>query len=420
MNILTPSGYKDIADCAVGDEVSAFDAVTGAPIVNVIENIEWVDAAEWVRWHTNADLPEFLFYRINDAWILNSEQSIWRNGIEVCHAKHLQIGDEIYDDADQPVLITSVEEVYALGWHRFDISGDHSYIVDGLTLHNASRFWVGGTGTWDRTTTTHWASSSNGASGASAPGSADTATLDGSSGGGTVTVGWDTANVTVQSITCGAFTGTLDFSANNNNVTLSANSNALGATGSATRTINLGNGSWTFTAANGTLVNFGTTTGLTFNANSSTIVYSGSTASLRSFVGGGLTFNALSLGANAGGGTFGITGANTFASVSMAAPNSIQFPNSVTTTITNAFNWAGTPSAPIFVTSNALNTTATVSVSSGSPTMSGAGVRVMAFTGGATFTATSSFDLGLNTGITITPPSSGRAVQINNDSLVAA
>jgi hypothetical protein len=50
MQILTPSGYKNIADCVVGDEVSAFDIATGAPIVNTIESLQWVDATEWARW----------------------------------------------------------------------------------------------------------------------------------------------------------------------------------------------------------------------------------------------------------------------------------------------------------------------------------------------------------------------------------
>ena len=51
----------------------------------------------------------------------------------------------------------------------------------------ASRFWVGGTGTWDASDTTHWATASNGAGGASVPGSSDAVTFDASSGGGTVT-----------------------------------------------------------------------------------------------------------------------------------------------------------------------------------------------------------------------------------------
>ena len=37
----------------------------------------------------------------------------------------------------------------------------------------ATRYWVGGAGTWDATTTTNWSASSGGAGGASAPTSAD-------------------------------------------------------------------------------------------------------------------------------------------------------------------------------------------------------------------------------------------------------
>lgn len=46
----------------------------------------------------------------------------------------------------------------------------------------AARFWVGGTGTWDGAATTHWAATTGGASGASAPTSADNVTFDASSG----------------------------------------------------------------------------------------------------------------------------------------------------------------------------------------------------------------------------------------------
>jgi hypothetical protein len=45
----------------------------------------------------------------------------------------------------------------------------------------ADRYWVGGTGTWDATTTTNWAATSGGAGGASAPTSADNAYFDANS-----------------------------------------------------------------------------------------------------------------------------------------------------------------------------------------------------------------------------------------------
>lgn len=52
----------------------------------------------------------------------------------------------------------------------------------------ASRFWVGGTGTWDQTTTTHWSATSGGAGGVAVPTASDDVTFDANSGAGTVTI----------------------------------------------------------------------------------------------------------------------------------------------------------------------------------------------------------------------------------------
>jgi len=79
----------------------------------------------------------------------------------------------------------------------------------------ATRVWVGGTGTWDATDTTHWAAASGGAGGQSVPTSADDAAFDSASGGGTITIN---GNFTVKSLTTGTYTGTLDWSVNNNNL----------------------------------------------------------------------------------------------------------------------------------------------------------------------------------------------------------
>ena len=74
----------------------------------------------------------------------------------------------------------------------------------------AARFWVtGGTGDWN--STTNWSDTSGGASGASVPGSADTAALDASSGAGTVTLD---ISPTIQTLACTGFTGTLAFGTN--------------------------------------------------------------------------------------------------------------------------------------------------------------------------------------------------------------
>lgn len=52
----------------------------------------------------------------------------------------------------------------------------------------ADRYWVGGTGTWNNSTTTNWAASSGGAGGETAPTSTDNVFFDTSSGSGTVTI----------------------------------------------------------------------------------------------------------------------------------------------------------------------------------------------------------------------------------------
>lgn len=263
----------------------------------------------------------------------------------------------------------------------------------------AARFWVGGTGTWDASTTTHWGSATGVADNASVPGSSDTVTFDANSGGGTVTVN---TTVTVQSITNGAHTGTLDFSANNNNVTLSALTGFSG-TGSGTRTLNLGNGIWTFTAGNGTSWNFGTTTNLTFNANSSTLRFTGTGD--QTFVHGNLTYATVDI-RTAGDFVFNGSAITIGTLLVTPQPTTIRFTGSVTHTITNAFTFVGSSSAPLLLTSST-GSNATVSISSGTATCDWCGVSGMTFSGGATFSASNSLNFGGNSGITIAAPSVG-------------
>lgn len=82
----------------------------------------------------------------------------------------------------------------------------------------ATRYWVGGAGTWDTTTTTNWSASSGGASGASAPLSTDDVIIDTSSGTGTITCTAGVCNnLTVtasQAIILGAASSTLAISGN--------------------------------------------------------------------------------------------------------------------------------------------------------------------------------------------------------------
>ncbi len=260
----------------------------------------------------------------------------------------------------------------------------------------ANRFWVGGTGTWDSGSAAHWALTSGAGGGQTVPGGSDVVTFDGASGGGTVTVAMD---VSVQSITCGAFTGTLDWATNNNNVAV-ASSTGVSISGSGTRTINLGNGTWTFTAA----ANWSaaTTTNLTFAANSSTLLFTGATA--RQFTGGGLTYSSVTVSTLTAGAAFTVTGANTFANLTFNGPCNILLPSSTTQTVTNAFTWTGTPTGPVSIAPSTDTTAGTFSCTSGTCRMNWCALRRMTYSGGATFSAVNSFDLGGNTGPTIVPP----------------
>ena len=77
----------------------------------------------------------------------------------------------------------------------------------------ATRYWVGGTGTWDTTTTTNWSASTGGTGGASVPTSTDSVIIDTSSGTGTITctggVCLDLTVTATQAIILGAASSTL-------------------------------------------------------------------------------------------------------------------------------------------------------------------------------------------------------------------
>ena len=78
----------------------------------------------------------------------------------------------------------------------------------------ASRYWVGGTATWDATAGTKWASTSGGTGGQAVPTSADTVIFDANSGVNTVTLGTG-YNPVISILTMTGFTGTLAFGSQN-------------------------------------------------------------------------------------------------------------------------------------------------------------------------------------------------------------
>lgn len=285
-----------------------------------------------------------------------------------------------------------------------------------ITFHAANAFaancfWVGGNGTWSAANAASWSVSSGGAGSTclgagGVPGAADTATLDGSSGGGTVTVGTG-YNPSVTSLTMGAFTGTLDFSAFNNSPTMQT----FSGTGSGTRTLNLGNGTWTITGASTTVWTIATSTNLTFNANSSVITVTGTAAT---FTGGGsLTYatvnlnggGAMTLGTTTTFATLNINGVGAGDSISMAGSNTVSgtltitgnsganlmamkssTPGTARTMTMGNGSFTNASWADINITKNGAGTTWTLNEAL-NLTMTGAGTTVLTITNGNFTTA---------------------------------
>lgn len=112
----------------------------------------------------------------------------------------------------------------------------------------ASRFWVGGTASWDATAGTKWATTSGGAGGASVPTSADDVFFDAASGAVTVTVTSASCNNLTFTGFTGTFAGTAAISIN---ASLTASS---GMTWTHSGTLSFGgSGAQTITSAGKTL-----------------------------------------------------------------------------------------------------------------------------------------------------------------------
>ena len=202
LQIKTPTGYKDLSTIQVGDKVCAFDTE-----VNIVEAIDlWT--AETNDYENQGD---FIYYLINGTYKFYKNQSIYVNDV-INHVFMLQVGDIIYDENDKDVVITSIEELTnEEEWYRLTISGDRTYILDGIIVHNASRYWVGGGSSvnWNATGNTNWAGSSGGAGNQSVPTSTDDVFFDTTASPATIS-----ATITILSFTkTSGYTGTITRSA---------------------------------------------------------------------------------------------------------------------------------------------------------------------------------------------------------------
>lgn len=285
MELLTPTGYKNIDEINIGDELIAFDVSTGQIIHNtlldkkqfsydmlppnedVYKEDENGDEVLESSGKTSEEVfidtyGEWKFFEINGTWKLFKNQSIWANG-RVIHVSELNIGDVIYNDENEDVIVNSIEEKSASIWWKLTVSGDHSYIADGISLHNSSRYWSGNmtptSFNWTYTTGgTNWGSATGVADNASVPTSTDDVVFDGAGikGNSNSTV---SANITILSLTfTSGYTGLVTI---NSTLTLTIAGNF---TDNTAHTWAVGNSSCFITISSTSTINGG---GMTFPGN---------------------------------------------------------------------------------------------------------------------------------------------------------
>jgi len=197
------------------------------------------------------------------------------------------------------------------------------------------------------------------------------------------------------------------FDANNNNVT----AGLFKADGSNVRSVLMGSGTWTLQGT-GVVWNIGSgITGLTINAGTSTIVLSDTSATARTFSGGGLTYNNLTIGGTTGTSTLTFQGSNTFNTLSSTktVAHTIAFQASTTNTFTN-FNISGTAGNVVTIGSSSASNHTLAKAGGGTVTADYLSISRSTATPTLTWLATNSTDGGNNSGWyfgAFPPPSNG-------------
>jgi len=232
--LLTPQGYKNISDVKNGDQIVGYDFITHAYVTNTVQRLDIVPAEKYGQ-------GPFIYYLFNGQYKFYKNQSVWvkSNGApseRIIHAFEVQVGDHLFvmppdlTQAPHEITVQSKEEVITEpGWVDVIISGNHSYILDGVLVHNASRYWVGGgsSNSWNATGNTNWGSASNTQDNASIPGSSDDVFFDG------VGTGASTSSVSAMTIRSLNMTGFSNFLVHGaitlsiGDATAGANNNAL-------------------------------------------------------------------------------------------------------------------------------------------------------------------------------------------------
>lgn len=164
---------------------------------------------------------------------------------------------------------------------------------------------------------------------------------------------------------------------------------SFSSTGSLTRTVKIGSGSWIITQW--------TVSGSNITVNS----YTGSLTmeQIGTFTGGGLTYSSVAFNKVGSAASGKITDSNTFGSLSVpVAPYTLSFGAGTTTTVTGSFSASGAAGNLVTLKSTTAGTAWNLVKASGSVTCDLVSLQDSHASGGATFTATNATSVSGNTG----------------------
>jgi hypothetical protein len=311
----------------------------------------------------------------------------------------------------------------------------------------AARYWVGGSGTWDSTSTANWSTTFNGSPGASAPTTADTADFNNSSGGGNYTVTVDATAVALSTTLLNPIGGIVNLSLSGNatlctaastftftsgTITLNNNNLSVGifsSSNSNTRSIAFGSGNivLTSTTAATTVLAMAFTQSFTWTGTGGFSRNQAATATVRfGETAGGSVTTAPNL--------FVTAGASALTINTNAWLNNIDFTGSTCTVTANNLNIAGDLTLATggtytsFISSfRASGTVTSVSKTLGNTSVNGNGITVtladaMVLNTGSTFTLTfGRLDLAgftLSTGIFNSTGTNTRSIAFGSGNIV--
>lgn len=188
-------------------------------------------------------------------------------------------------------------------------------------------------------------------------------------------------------------------------VTYNVTAATCSISGTTARTLTMGSGTWTLSST-GTVWNASTTTNLTFNKGTANIVLSNTGTGARTFWGGALTYNKLTIGGATGTSTLTFINGNTFSELASTktVAHTIVFPAGSTQTV-GAWTITGTPGNVVTLQSSStssytLNKTGGGTVSCDYMSIS----RSTATPGSTWYAGANSTDGGNNSGWSFTVP----------------